>query len=445
MAFAKYSIQTLLVRISLLFGSIFASVITARWLGPDGAGIYALLLLLQAFAFRFANLGFGSALAFFTAKKKLSLDYAFKLVFVIGFLLAVVSCLFFLMVRKASFSPWKDIQLNLFYLAILTIPPFFWISFLRRVLSGQLKISVVNISEIVNVISRVLFLAVFVIFLKLGLLGAMTAFLTSQCLTFLYLLFQFQVKSGRVDKEEVTAEMPIRDLLRYGKWSYLVLFANLLIEELPLIILKYFSSNYIIGLFSKARSFGRHSRLVVTPFSQILFPFTAASEQDKAVQRTNTLCRNSLFVMVPFILVIGIAVKPIILILYGEAFIDSARIFYGLMPGVCVWPISQFLSVHLAASGKPRIAFLASFATLLTVIPLSGWLIPQYGAIGAAITISCIYTIRALLCIGIYLRLTGAKLVEVIIPLKTDWIYYKRVSMILYSPLARVIKAAKGM
>jgi len=41
--------------------------------------------------------------------------------------------------------------------------------------------------------------------------------------------------------------------------------------------------------------------------------------------------------------------KPLILLMYGEEFLPSVRIFYVMVPRIVLWPIAQFFGIHIVA------------------------------------------------------------------------------------------------
>ena len=217
-----------------------------------------------------------------------------------------------------------------------------------------------------------------------------------------------------------------------------MMFSNFFVEELPMILLKNFSANNAaVGLFSKARGLGRKSRVVTVPVSQVLFPFTAASEEEEATRRTNVLCRNSLLVMALGVGLVALCVKPLIRILYGEPFLPAAKIFYALAPGVFLWPLGRFLGTHVAASGRPRWVFVASLGALAASTVSSWLLIPDYGAVGAGLSVSVIYAVQSVLRLVVYMRSTGAAFSEIVLPRRGDWVHYQHILKTLSSGLAK--------
>jgi len=63
LSFARASVETTAVRMILVVVTFAVGIITARWLGVEGVGILTLALLMRVLAFRFGNLGLGSAFA----------------------------------------------------------------------------------------------------------------------------------------------------------------------------------------------------------------------------------------------------------------------------------------------------------------------------------------------------------------------------------------------
>ena len=431
MSFARYTTQTFLARAILVGFGLVAGIINARWLGPEGVGILALLILVQNFAFFFGNLGFGSAFAFYVARKRASPRQTMKLLWPIGTLMSIVSVIAILAIWHRGFSPWSDMRPAFFYLCLPLIPLFFFNNYLQRVLSGELRITEMNIANLIMGTAHVFFLVILVILMEIGVAGAILSLVLSGLLTLFYLVLRcskFPAEAGQTEQAESGAGRLTLNLWRYGRWNYLIMFANFFIEELPLIILKKLSTyNIPVGLFARARGLGRQSRLVAFPVSRVLFPYTAASQKAEATNRTNVLCRNCLFLMLPAVGLVALFIKPLILLLYGEEFMPAAKIFYAIAPGIVLWPLGHFLAVHVAASGKPKAVFYANAVTAVTTAAICYFLIPRYGALGAGLSTSAIYLIRLLLQLAVYARVTGSGFSKVILPCRADWKYYKHI------------------
>ena len=63
----------------------------------------------------------------------------------------------------------------------------------------------------------------------------------------------------------------------------------------------------------------------------------------------------------------------------------------------------------------------------VVVVVLCYSLVPAYGAVGAALSVSGIYIVLATTRVGVYMRHTGAKLPEVLVFQKSDLLVYQNV------------------
>ena len=148
MSFLKSTIQTYFIRIILIAEALALSVIHSRWLGPEGVGVIGLLVLLKSFTFRLGNLGIGSSFAFFLAKKEVSVSQVTRILWGTGGVISVLTILVILVIWRRDFSLWNDIHPNIFYIALPTVPLYYFNQQMRRILSGQLRITIINISEL---------------------------------------------------------------------------------------------------------------------------------------------------------------------------------------------------------------------------------------------------------------------------------------------------------
>jgi O-antigen/teichoic acid export membrane protein len=428
MSFLKSTIQTYFIRVILIVEALVLSIIHSRWLGPEGVGVIGLLVLMQSFAFRFSNLGLGSSFAFYLARKEVSVSRVIHILWGLGGIISILITLTLLLIWRRDFSLWNDIKPTIFYIALLSVPLYFLNQKMKRILSGQLRITAMNISELLLGISRLLFVCIFVVWLGTGIKGAALALLLSETMSFLFLFLQINVKRTEIPQENVQHESTAKLILRfwrYGRWNYLLLFSNFLCDELPLMLLKKTSlMNVPVGLFLRARGIGRQTQILFQPVSQMLFPFTAASKEKVAIRRTNVLCRNFILVTVAMIGPATILIKPLIVILYGKEFLPAAGVFYAAAPSFILWPLIRFIGIHIAASGKPKPVFLLGLITVLLGAPISYYLISQYGMVGAGLSMSIINVIMIILNLLLYTKLTGAPVSEVIFPRFSDITYY---------------------
>jgi len=429
-SFARSSIQTFIVRVGLTFIGLTVGIINSRTLGPAGLGTLTLLLLVREVCFRFGNLGLGSAFAYFVAKKLESTQRIIRIQWAAGALVSALTILMILAIWRKPFTPWNEIEPKLFYLALLTVPLFLINNFLQRILSGELRITAMNVSDAITTLGTVLFLFVFVVWMNWGIAGSLLAVIAADVCALSYLCHQcimLPVREAEVPRERLALSGLLWRMWQYGFWSYLLILVNFFVEELPLLLLKTFKiSNADIGLFRNARALGQQSKIVAVPVSQVLFPYTAAAEQKDATRRTNLLCRNSIWLMAVTTVVTLPIIKPLIVLLYGQEFVDSARIYCAMIIGTIVWPAGNFLAIHVAAAGKPRVVFLASVLIVASAFAACWYLIPRYGVMGAGIAFSIINVIQTGVRMVVYCRETGSSYRDVLLLGESDFQAYAK-------------------
>ncbi len=397
-------------------------VINARWLGPEGVGVFALLAIIPTLSFQFGSLGLGTSFAFFVARKRVTVQKIMRVTWAIGLAMSLVACLILLTIRRYEFSPWNNIDTELFYLVLPVVPIFFVRSYMGRILSGQLRFFVLNLAHIIRALLSSFLTVLFVVVMHFGVKGAVYALAISEFVVLAYYVVHLLGSGGLTNDEEPATEGGLKmiQLWQYSRWSYLNIMCTEAYERLPMLFLENFTNLAMIGNFSRAYNMSQRPRLAITSFSQLLFPYTAASETGRAVQRTNMLCRNMLMVMLLMAVLLGLMMKPFVLFVYGERFRPAVTVLYALLPAITLFPADQFLAVHLAGDGKPKLTFLTSLCGTVAAVGLCIFLVPKYGALGAAFCVSGTYAVLVTARLIVYVNYTGSKVSEVLLPQKTD-------------------------
>nr|WP_301005334.1 polysaccharide biosynthesis C-terminal domain-containing protein [Lunatimonas sp.] len=88
--------------------------------------------------------------------------------------------------------------------------------------------------------------------------------------------------------------------------------------------------------------------------------------------------------------------------MFGEAFNESTPVLRILIPGVLILTVYKVMYVDLAGKGKPWIALYAMIPSLFVNLFLNIYLIPKYGAYGAAISSTISYSIGGILFLVLY-------------------------------------------
>ena len=423
-SFAYDSARTLAVRAATFATAFVNGIVVARWLGPEGVGILALLSLVHRLALRLGSLGFGHAFAYFVARGEAS---ALELTRVLWWVSGGMSLLTAVLLLAFRPTLWGDIDASLFAVALLTIPGALLTNAFQRLFGGQLRIAEVNASTLLAAAAQTALTVIWVAWLEWGVAGALLALIASELAGVLLLALRQWLDPER-GTGSASQERPERrptqlasELWKYGRWTYAQMLTALLVDEIPLMLVKAVSGdNAVVGLFNRARGLARYPQMVVTPLSNVLFSYTAASESERAVQRTNLLCRGSLPLLALGLFAVSFVIGPIIELLYGADFLAAVPIFYACAPGILVFPIAVALGTHMAASGSPREVFTGNVWVLLLgtaiAIPLV-WLEP---GVGAGLGLSALYLTLFFVRLYQYARLSGVSWRDVLVLRRRD-------------------------
>ena len=102
--------------------------------------------------------------------------------------------------------------------------------------------------------------------------------------------------------------------------------------------------------------------------------------------------------------------------MYGAEFESSVVVVRYLLPGILVMVIVKILHADLSGRGYPLYGLGVSIAPLIVNILLNLYMIPTYGARGAAISSSISYTLAGVLFLAVYSRKEKISILRMFIP-----------------------------
>jgi O-antigen/teichoic acid export membrane protein len=293
----------------------------------------------------------------------------------------------------------------------------------RHLLHGQLQIPSLNLSEILERVLYILLFILFVWYLGMGLVGVSIALSVSTLFLFLQLFRHSRRFKPTVKQTSVSpAGKPLlRKLWGYGQWSYYSGFIEYIILNFPILFLKSSVSSFAqIGFFSKAQGLANYPKGFAVPVSGLLFSYNAGSNPSGANNRTEVVCRFSFWIVTILFAVLAIFIRPVITLLYGEAFLPAASIFLFLYPSVVFYIQSLFLASDIAARGLNKETFTIRLKSLPVIVITAYFLITYFEITGAALAISLSFTILWVQYALKYFSLSGSGFGQILLLRKND-------------------------
>jgi PST family polysaccharide transporter len=374
-----------------------ASVVMARNLGPNDLGIFHQIQWFAGTVSAIISLGFITSITKFTAQfraegRNADALSAVRFIFYVEFAIAVVTTLGLLCyaTRIADHYFSRD-QSWVFALAFMAITPGIQTAIFSATLEGAQVFRYQTVHSL-TVTPAALLLKVYVMMKGYGLVSLFWINLLFAVvnLAFYYYAarregllqgwFRFRPGDGKWKKE----------ILEYNRSAIGIHFVDLIVWSR--------SENYFLGRYCAAPqiAFYNLAQNLIVKFTgtlpnlmwRILLPLSSEHhgrmEHDKMKKTYKHALRYSAFFVFPTVAVCFMAAYELIVIFYGHAYSEAKDCFQILCAGALLSSLAQPGSAVIYASNKQK--FILKYGSVLAVlnIALCIWLVPKYGARGAA-------------------------------------------------------------
>jgi O-antigen/teichoic acid export membrane protein len=392
--------------------TVAVAFLLARLLGPDGRGVYALLLLLPSTLFAIGQVGLPSAITYFSGGGR-SLRSLVRAAAVLGAILSGG-----LLLASLVALPWLQpilfdaAPLDLLRVAVVALPIQLTATFFGSMLWGR---------QLVRPYSRVLALqsvawlcavAGVVGIADLGVPGALGSYLAvtgGGALAVVALV----LRQGRREESDVhdrAVGRPARmgDLLGYGLRLYPAGISTFLSYRADLFLLSaLLGDGAAIGLYAMAVSLAEITFQVPDSVATLFYPRVAGAARADADRMAPAMARMSLLVTVLAALALAPAAWLAIRVVLPD-FDGSLAPFAILLPGTVALGLSKVLSGYISGLGRPGPVSAIAATALGVNLACNLVLIPLLGISGAALSSLISYVTHAVLTTRLASRLSGA-------------------------------------
>jgi len=400
----------------ITFG-LTASIITGRWIGPEGNGIIAGLAVYPSLFMTIGSLGVRQSTTYFLGKGIFSEEQIKKAITQIWVFTTVVSLVVcFVLMHYFSNS---GSNLILVILALLPIPFSLFNTYNSGIFLGKNDIKTFNRINWIPSLIVLLGTVLFVMFLRWEVKGAMLASVGGSIFMFVVLLFKNKFLDYFSFKYNWDV---IKQMLSLGIVYATALLIINLNYRVDIILLDKLSNAYELGIYSKGAGITQYLWQIPMLLSTVVFARSAVSKNDIAFSfKVAQLLRVSFVVIGILSLVLLLFSKYIIIGMYGEGFRGSVSVLKYLLPGVLILTIFKVMNMDLAGKGKPWVSMKAMIPALITNIIINIILIPKLGAEGAAISSTVSYGVAGLLFIFFYSKAVNIPARKILEYKRTDF------------------------
>jgi O-antigen/teichoic acid export membrane protein len=418
-----------LSNVFIIITGIGTSIVTARYIGPEGNGTVSGLTIYPSLFMTIGSLGIRQSTAYYLGKEIYEENQIKTAVTQIWMMTSIFSIIvsFFLMHYLSK----SGANLHHVLLALLPIPFSLFITYNSGVFLGKNDIKSYNkinwIPSLLAFLSTILFVAIF----KLDITGALMALIAGPLTMAFVLLF----KNKFINSFSLKFNWKImKGMLSLG----IVYATSLLVINLnykaDVILLDKLGSAYELGIYSKGAAITQYLWQIPMLLSTIVFSRSAISKDGHMFSlKIAQLLRLSFLIIGLGSILLWLFSKYIIIGMYGSKFSGSVAVLNYLLPGVVVLTLFKVMNMDLAGKGKPWIAMKAMVPALILNVILNILTIPKYGANGSAISSTISYTFAGVLFLFFYSK-------EVMIPIKTILFYKKSDFDPIMSILNKILK-----
>jgi len=409
--------QALSTLISLAF-----SVLVARNLGPTDNGAYALALLLPTLLVNLLNLGQGSASAYLIGAGKTTPQLAAlaSLILTIAASIAsiIAGIIIVLALGRRSFPGVDEATL---IAGVASIPATLIATNLLGVLHGLERFGRLNAILLVQPTASLICAAALFNIGSPNPTSAVIASGVGSLLATILILWQtrpFHLSgiTGRAVVDQI--KMSISYGLRVSSGN-VVTFLN---YRLNLYLVGILLSPTAAGLFIIALHWAERLWMPSQAISTVLLPKIASvhATENGRKQLTLLAVRITGLATTVLSLLLAMLARPMLSMLYGLNYVDSAHSLVWLLPGVVALACSRVFSTDLAARGVPELNFYGAIFTFLVNVIGALTLIPALGVIGAAAATSLAYFAGLFYMLVAYSRLTTSSMVQLLVPTRKE-------------------------
>lgn len=201
-------------------------------------------------------------------------------------------------------------------------------------------------------------------------------------------------------------------VLAFNKWISLYQIIVLLGGRLDIFFVGGLSDAHALGLYGAASKIAGLISMVSYSYMAVLLPEFSSALSLESLRHKR---RNSLAVIAVLstgIVLIGLLAHPIILIVFGESFLEAVSVLQIMCVGLVFTVLSYPLSATLFALNK-SVAFPAISGVSMLVFALANlYLIPRFGVEGAAVAFSISGFVSFLLSLLFYTIVNKRKLMH---------------------------------
>ena len=195
-----------------------------------------------------------------------------------------------------------------------------------------------------------------------------------------------------------------RELVGFAKWLYVANLLFVLLAQMDILSLTYYSDGESVGIYSAALSLTQALQLIYVSLLMRMLPqVSRAATRDELIEHMKRSIKMSGVLCLPT-LALFIVASPLVVLPYGDEFRPAVPLFRIQLFGFLFTLLFNPFLLVLYARRKPQVFSLLYLGLLLLAVPGYAAAIPVYGAMGAAYVMCGVRIVSALVILALAVR-----------------------------------------
>ncbi len=376
------TIQTAGVRVFIALLIFVTTAVIARFLGPEGQGVYFATITLATIIVQFSILGLQSSNAYLLAQNQrllrglltnsLLVSVVFGTIVALTVTLAVIA------------GGWKIGATSVcLWLGALMVPARMFFMLGSNLLVGMQRITTFNAVQIVLYV-LVLAAVILVSAMHVSVVTFLVVTLIAWTLAATLLLVVLARSDGL--SRNFDAEI-FRSGLRYGMKSHIACLFGFLVLRVNVFVLQAYHGDHAVGHYSVAAQIWEAMLFLPQSLALVVFPTLVQAKDRRWILTLKNLLAITACMSLACALC-ALTVRPFVHLAFGEDFLPAVAVMWWMLPGVFAFSLISVVSKYLASTGFPRLQVVTWIAAFGLITVLGAVLIPRYSGVGAAMALS---------------------------------------------------------
>jgi O-antigen/teichoic acid export membrane protein len=382
-------LETFATKITIVAIGFASSVVTARYLGPEGRGILVVLITITGMAMQFANFGLHASNTYFIAKDRDKLPQIIGNTLWLSLVGGSVILIIVLSILYYNQNLIIGIPISYLLITLISIPFSLFFMLGQNILLGLQEVRTYNMSELFLRLASFIVIALLLIVLEQDVAAVVTVN------TFFAIVFSLGIMKILLPNESKLFSFDtslFKQMIRYGFKAYLAAIFSFLVIRFDILMVNYFLGPNNAGVYSIAVQIADLLYILPVTIGMILFPKISRMKEGswEFTKKTVWVTAGIMFVVC---FLTAFFARPFITLFYGNAFSGATEPLLWLLPGIYALSLQTIFMNYFVGIGFPTYAVYYHFIGFGSNVFLNYILIPKFSLNGAAIASTLSYSI----------------------------------------------------